>query len=284
MGAIHYEVVQKDGDFKRYDSLDDIKHLGDYFFIVQKEEGYHCATYSHFKAQVIDPEGNFSKADYHGYEFRHFEITGNAGEYLLKLSFQLPQGGGYKERTFREDISFNHYYEDYKSTKPEWDITTQYKDIFDYFDNLDKYGVDAYERIIELERDAFRQHALYERSQFDYESYKKHIDSLMKCVKELYVPKEVEYIWISHRSVFSLELFDSVERIFLPASLKQIESLSFSGDKNLKQVFCMAETPPKISFSHPYGPETELYVPKCSMQAYKDDESWSKSFPVIKGF
>lgn len=286
MGAIHFEVVKKSGDFNRYESLDSIEIPEDFYFIIKKEEGYHCATYSHYKAQVIDKQGNDSFVDYKGFVFCGFDITGNASEYILRLNFELPQGQGTKQRVFKSDISYNTYYEDYKTTKPEWDGPTQYKDILGYFDDLEKYGVEAYDRILELEREAYRQKALCEREKFDHETYKKHIDRLMECVKEFFVPETVEYIYSSHISMgLCPYIYNSIERVFLPSSLKFIETLPFSGGDNLKQVFCMAGIPPRISrYYRQYGPETELYVPKDSLQAYKDDESWAKCFTIIKGF
>ena len=223
--------------------------------------------------------------DYKGFVFRGFEITGNASEYILKLNFDLPQGQGSKQRVFKSDISYNTYYEDYKTTKPEWDGPTQYKDILGYFDDLEKYGVEAYDRILELEREAYRQKALCEREKFDHENYERYIHRLMECVKEFFVPETVDHIWDSQRDGFTLYIYDSVERVFLPATLKYVHGIPFSGGNNLRQVFCMAENPPKIGFCYrQYGPEIELYVPKDSLQAYKDNESWAKCFTIIKGF
>ncbi len=156
MGAIHYEVVQVDGSFKRYNTIDELKDIGDFFFIVEKEEGYHCATYSHYHARIIDKDGNPTQVDYKGYIFRIFSISGQAGNYILSIRFDMPHGQGSKLREFHKDISYNHTYEAYSMIKPEWDYGTQYKDLLNYFEELDKYGVDAYDRILELEEEQKR--------------------------------------------------------------------------------------------------------------------------------
>ena len=285
MGAIHYEAVQRNGDFQRYETLEELKDLKDFFFLVKKEEKYSCMTYSHYDAQIINQNGGYDKVDYKGFIFRGFKITGQAAEYRLELGFDLPLGLGSKSRTFLVDISYNHYYEAFSTVKTEWGPQTQYKDILTYFDNLEKYGVEAYDRILELEREAYRHEARNRREKFDHENYVKYIERMMSCVKEFYVPDTIESIWSNSRDGFALYIFDSIERVFLPATMKRIESLPFLGGNNLKQVFCLAETPPTIGHAfRQLGPETELYVPKSAIEAYQKDEKWSKSFTVIKGF
>lgn len=280
MGTIHYEVVHADGSFKRYNTIDELKDIGDFFFIVEKEEGYHCATYSHYHARIIDEDGNPTHADYRGYIFRLFSIYGQAGDYVFSIRFDMPRGQGSKLREFHEDISYNHTYEAYSMVKPEWDYGTQYKDLFTYFDNLDKYGVDAYDRILELEREAYKQNALYRREQYDYSKYKDHISHVVTYVKELVIPESVTRITDENEPY----LYDSIERLFLPSTLESICHFPFYGGKGIKQVFCMAEKPPQVFESfRSYDNETTLYVPREALQAYKENDVWAKVFIVMKG-
>lgn len=280
MGAIHYEVIQQDGSFIRYNSLEELKDLEDFLFIVKKEEGYHCATYSHYSAQIIDKEGTCAKADYKGYVFSVFKIIGQAADYILSVRFDRPANQGSTLREFHQDISYNHTYEGYSTLKPEWDLETQYKNIFAYLDELDKYGLETYNRILELEREAYKQNALYRREKYDYMRYQKHVNCIMTYVKELYIPDSVTSIYDNIEPY----LYESIERVYLPKSLEYIDHFPFSGGDGLKQVFCLAEKPPRIRFAIPHiSADIALYVPKTSLEAYQNDESWSKCFLIIKG-
>ncbi len=77
----------------------------------------------------------------------------------------------------------------------------------------------------------------------------------------------------------AFENYKRLRRVKLPSSTKEIR-YSFSGCKKLKEIICKAETPPHKWGV--YGPDvnipiksTTLYVPKKSIQAYKEDNAWN---------
>ena len=282
MGAIHYEAVFPDGEFRTSNSLSELIHQGGYLFLVEKEEGYRCNTYSHYRAKIIDESGSQAQATVNGFRFNSFSIHGNASEYLLDLPYYTPDGT-YGSHKFRNDISFNHSLEGYSRIKPEWDIVSQYKDIFSFFDNIAKYGKESYERIIQLEREAYANDAKFRLEERDFKAFRNRLEKASECIQELIIPegKDSIYDW----EFIGLD-FKEVKRIFLPDSIKTIGSIPFlfCGDTNL-QVFCHAEEPPQIISHHrSYSTDSVLYVHKNSLEKYMNNPDWSEVFPVIKGF
>lgn len=74
----------------------------------------------------------------------------------------------------------------------------------------------------------------------------------------------------------------ALKTVFLPASLSRMSYNTFKGCTSLATVTCMASVPPTIS---PYvfegiPSDVKLYVPKTSLNAYKTNSNWTKSFRV----
>ena len=116
-----FDAVNIDFNFTVYDSLEDIPRESGILCIIKKTEGYHCRTYSHYSAEVVDINGLPSAVNYHGYVFSSFRITGQAADYCLKLEFRDPLGHS-RIREFRSDISFGHHGEGYSRIKDEWSV------------------------------------------------------------------------------------------------------------------------------------------------------------------
>lgn len=283
MGAIHYEAVYPDGEFKRSNTLADLVNEGGYLFLVKKEEGYHCGTYSRYQATVVNESDKPTKADYKGFGLKEFKIDGIAANYYIDLSFYFPNGALGK-REFRHDIRYNHPGEGYSRIKPEWSLETQYKDIFAYFDNVAKYGDATYTKILELEREVYAKDAAYRQEENEYACFKDRLKQASMCIHEFMIPDEWRSIseWM-----FDGFFLTGIQRVFIPASITFIERFPFSfcDRDNVKQIFCSAEEPPKIGrHFQAYSPNTVLYVPKNSLEKYTSDADWSEVFPVIKGF
>ena len=271
---IHFDVVTTDFDFKSYESLTDIPNDG-FLCIIKKTEGYSCSTYSHYTAEVVDLNGAPSSVNYHGYVFSLFKITGRASDLRLVLEY-VNVTGMTKKREFRTDLSFNHPGEGYSRIKDEWSDSSQYKAIFGFFDNLLKYGEEAYDLILRYEREAYANDAAYRQTRDRFEFFEKETAKYKECVRELYIPEEWGSIpWEFYYS-------DGVERVFIPSSVTSIGKVPYTS--RLQQVFCLSPVPPRIGdtrFLSDHG--AHLYVPKDSVQAYKDDRYWSQAFLIING-
>lgn len=271
----HFEFVKEDFSFTQYNNLSDIPEGDGARCIVKMIRGYHCATYSHYEAEVVDKDGNPSAVNYLGYSFSSFKISGPASNHCLILEYKNTKGEK-KERTFRSDISFNHSGEGYSRIKDEWSRSTQYKDIFEFFDYLTKYGEDAYEIILKYEREAFENDAAYRQERDQYDSYRKSEADYKECVRELYFPDT----WTSIPYNFGYS--DNLERIFIPASINYIPRIPHLS--RLKMIICLAENPPRIGDTRWLSDHgVHLYVPQSSVQIYKDDKDWSSAFLVING-
>lgn len=281
MGAIHYEAVFSNGEFKQSNILSDLVQEGGYLFLVRKTEGYSCMTYSHYEAQVVDESDNPSQANINGFRFDSFRITGNASNYHLSLSYNTPEGV-YGSRDFRDDISYNHPSEGYSRIKTEWSLSSQYKDIFAFFDNVSKYGNDVYMKILELEREVYAKDAAYRQEHDNYNAFKNRVEKVNECVQELVFPEGWNNIYTWE---FNGVYFKTIQQVFLPKTISFIECLPFSFCGEIKQVFCYATEPPHIGkYYRGYSPDTVLYVPKESLDKYADNPDWSEVFPVIKVF
>ena len=281
MGAIHYEAVFSNGEYKTSNALAELIREDDCLFFVKKEEGYYCNTYSHYKAIVVDAQERPTQAVINKFRFDSFEIYGNASDYQLRLPYYTPDGS-YNYRVFREDISYNHPGEGFSRIKPEWSISTQYKDIFSFFDNVAKYGNDGCSKILELEREAYAKDAAYRQEKAKYDSFKNCIEKVSICIRELAFPEGWTdiYEW-EFDGIYIKELL----YVFIPASIKWISRLPFCFCDDVKHVFCYAEEPPRIGQHYKrYSPDTTLFVPKDNLDKYTNDAAWSEIFPIIKGF
>lgn len=270
----HFEVVHSNFNFTRYDNLLDIPN-DSYICIVKKEEGYHCRTYSLYTAEIVDKSGAHSSVNYNGYVFSEFSIKGNASNYCLDLPYKTILGVQ-KKREFRSDLSSNHSGEGYSRIKKEWDISSQYKDLFGFFDNLLKYGEESYELILNHEREAYANDAAYRQERDRFEAYRKETERYKECVKELYIPEG----WTEIPYGFSYSY--GIERVFIPSSITYMTCVPDSS--TLKMVFCRATVPPRIGDTRWLSDHgVHLYVPKDSVRAYSEDPYWSQAFSIIKG-
>ena len=170
MGDIHYEAVFPDGRFESSNSLPDLIQNGGYLFLVEKERGYSCNTYSHYKAIIIDESGTPAQAIVNGFSFNSFSIYGNAADYILYLPYYTPEGI-FGSHEFKNDISYNHPLEGFSKIKPEWSIDSQYKVFFSFFESIAKYGKESYKRIIQLEREAYANDAAYRLEKHEFEGF-----------------------------------------------------------------------------------------------------------------
>lgn len=282
MGEIHYEAVFPDGRFESSNSLPDLIQNGGYLFLVEKERGYSCNTYSHYKAIIIDESGTPAQAIVNGFSFNSFSIYGNAADYILYLPYYTPEGI-FGSHEFKNDISYNHPLEGFSKIKPEWSIDSQYKVFFSFFESIAKYGKESYKRIIQLEREAYANDAAYRLEKHEFEGFRSRLEKASEFIQELIIPD-------GRKDIYDWEFeglhFKEIKRIFLPGSLKTIGNLPFGfcGDKNI-QVFCHAEEPPLIvSHYRSYSTDSALYVHKNSLEKYMNNPDWSAVFPVIKGF
>ena len=281
MGAIHYEAVFSNGEFKRSNVLADLVQEGGYIFLVRKTEGYSCMTYSHYEAQVVDESDKPSQANINGFRFDTFRITGNASNYHLSLSYYTPEGV-YGSRDFRDDISYNHPSEGYSRIQTEWSIGSQYKDIFAFFENVSKYGKDVYMQILELERDLYAKDAAYRQEHDDFNAFNNRVFKANECVQELMIPEGWKDI---NTWEFKGVYYKNLQQVFLPETINWIGCLPFCFCGEVKRVFCYAKEPPRIGEHYrSYSPDTVLYVPKESLDKYADNPDWSEVFPVIKVF
>lgn len=79
--------------------------------------------------------------------------------------------------------------------------------------------------------------------------------------------------------------YDNIERVILPSSLKELGFWTFYYCWQLREVVCFAEAPASID-SHSFEGIAEnavLYVPENSVEAYRRDANWNKSFSEIRG-
>ena len=280
MNDILFEAVFQNGEIKTSKTLSDLVNLEGYLFLVKKEEGYRCRTYSHYRATVVDESGQPKSANYKGFSFDSFRIDGNASDYQLQLTYLNPDGSkGYRE--FKSDISYNHPSEGYSRIRTEWQYSTQYRDIFDYFDNVQKYGQEGYAKILELERTAYSNDAAFRQERDEYNHYKDQVRHLIDCIQELTIPEC--QTTLSELTFDGLHL-KNLHRLVIPKSVTWIERIPFPFCDSIRQVFCMAEEPPQIGTHYrKYSMNTELYVLKESLEKYLSDPGWSDAFINIKG-
>lgn len=77
----------------------------------------------------------------------------------------------------------------------------------------------------------------------------------------------------------------NIERVILPSSLKELGFWTFYFCYQLKEVICFAEVPADIGSNSFEGiaEDAVLYVPENSVEAYRRDANWNKSFSEIRG-
>lgn len=282
MEKVYYDAVLNDGEYKVYDSLSNIPVDENLFCIVQRRETEGtCRSYSNYVATVIDREGNTSTAVYKNFSFSGFEVLGTADDHRLVLQYRHQDMKGRKERIFRSDIRYFKLDDNYHCIKDEWYESIKYKSIIEHFDGVAQYGEEAFAKIIELDRLVYWNDAKYRWSEHLARKEQEIEAKLHECITELHIPDE----WTGLD--FNIIRGENLERIFIPSSVKVISCLSLSSRPHLKEFFCFAETPPILNLNNirrESAPSVRLYVPKASLQEYRDNEDWSTSFPVIVGF
>lgn len=78
--------------------------------------------------------------------------------------------------------------------------------------------------------------------------------------------------------------YDNIERVILPSSLKELGFWTFYRCYQLREVVCFAEGPADIDSNSFEGiaEDAVLYVPDNSVEAYRRDANWNKSFREIR--
>ena len=77
----------------------------------------------------------------------------------------------------------------------------------------------------------------------------------------------------------------NIERVILPSTLKELGYWTFYHCWQLREVVCFAEVPADIDSKSFEGiaKDAVLYVPEKSVEAYRQDANWNKSFNEIRG-
>ena len=77
----------------------------------------------------------------------------------------------------------------------------------------------------------------------------------------------------------------NIERVILPSSLKELGFWTFYRCYQLREVVCFAEVPASIDSVSFEGiaEDAVLYVPENSVEAYRRDANWNRSFSEIMG-
>lgn len=105
-----------------------------------------------------------------------------------------------------------------------------------------------------------------------------------------------EYSIPNHIEAISQAAFagsDRIEAIYIPSSVKYIGTAAFANCYNLYDIYCKATTPPAFEYSSFIGNSSPfydlpydftIYVPKSSLNSYRDADGWNKFASHIVGY
>lgn len=104
----------------------------------------------------------------------------------------------------------------------------------------------------------------------------------LPAIEDLELPEGLEEL--GNSSLWGLE---SIKSITLPSTVKHLGFYVFAGDKMLNSIHCKSVVPPICdqtfaTIYHPITNGAKLYVPKGSLQAYKNDEQWGLFETIIE--
>jgi len=71
-----------------------------------------------------------------------------------------------------------------------------------------------------------------------------------------------------------------LQTLTITNSMKEIGEWAFWGCDKLKEIICKAETPPSIDWNV-FSEKETLYVPKASLEAYREHEEWGKFKEIL---
>lgn len=108
----------------------------------------------------------------------------------------------------------------------------------------------------------------------------------LNAIEYLELPEDLEEL-----GMCSLSGLESIKSLTLPSTVKHLGSYVFSGDKRLNSIHCKSVEPPicdrtfaspGVLLLEPIANGAKLYVPKGSLQAYKNDEQWGLFETIIE--
>lgn len=245
-----YVAIYKGGGFKTSEDLNSIINTPSAVCFARRKCLFSWYRECFYSYVFINKTGEESPYEYRGYKLCRAYAYPPKDSPRLIVEMETPEGK-YK-----------------KVTLDEWN--TEIESALSLIDNLVE-NVDAY---IELQ-DLRRRHEEMKKKLAQKEAY---VETYKKAAIAVATPLDAddtpEFFCCSAKQLI---------RATITSNVKSLGRYSFNSCERLREVYCQALVPPRLSNESltQISKGAILYVPKESLQLYKDNEQWRSRFAII---